>query len=265
MKRIVEDLGVEVRERSVITRITPGKINHVETELGEIQAPIMVVALNAYGHEIGFFRNRVFPISVFQIATDPLIEKQWRSVGWQDRFGLSDLRSLFCYSVRTADDRIVIGGSDFTYYAFDALSSGNDKNVTEKIIGFGIWGSLGDKRGYKRVIEISNLILILGIGSLLLVNTLWALYLVFAVMSFAHSGEYIADQNFAMEFGSERDRPTYIGMSKTLTGPFFLLAPIIGGSLVQFWGYDSMFLAALILAIIAFMIIKFLVQDPRKK
>ena len=134
MKRIVEDLGVEVRERSVITRITPGKINHVETELGEIQAPIMVVALNAYGHEIGFFRNRVFPISVFQIATDPLTEKQWDSVGWQDRFGLSDLRSLFCYSVRTADDRIVIGGSDFTYYDFDALSSGNDKKVTEKIV-----------------------------------------------------------------------------------------------------------------------------------
>lgn len=136
--------------------------------------------------------------------------------------------------------------------------------LTSEIIGFGIWGSLGDKRGYKRVIEISNLILILGIGSLLLVNTLWALYLVFAVMSFAHSGEYIADQNFAMEFGTEKNRPTYIGMSKTLTGPFFLLAPIIGGSLVQFWGYNSMFLAALILAIIAFMIIKFLVKDPRK-
>ena len=137
--------------------------------------------------------------------------------------------------------------------------------LTSEIIGFGIWGSLGDKRGYKRVIEISNLILILGIGSLLLVNTLWALYLVFAVMSFAHSGEYIADQNFAMEFGSERDRPTYIGMSKTLTGPFFLLAPIIGGSLVQFWGYNSMFLAALIFSLIAFGLIRFVVNEPREK
>ena len=136
--------------------------------------------------------------------------------------------------------------------------------LTSEIIGFGIWGNLGDRSGYKRVIEISNLILILGIGSLLLVDTLWALYLVFAMMSIAHSGEYIADQNFAMEFGSEKDRPTYIGMSKTLTGPFFLLAPLIGGSLVQFWGYNSMFLAALILAVFAFFIIKYLVKDPRK-
>jgi MFS family permease len=136
--------------------------------------------------------------------------------------------------------------------------------LVSEIIGFGIWGNLGDRSGYKRVIETSNLILILGIGCLLLVNTLWTLYLVFALMSFAHSGEYIADQNFAMEFGSDEDRPTYIGMSKTLTGPFFLLAPIIGGSLVQFWGYNSMFLTALILAVVAFGIIKFFVKDPRK-
>ena len=135
--------------------------------------------------------------------------------------------------------------------------------LVSEIVGFGIWGNLGDRSGYKRVIEISNFILILGISSLLLVKTLWALYLVFALMSFAHSGEYISDQNFAMEFGSEKDRPTYIGMSKTLTGPFFLIAPIIGGSLIQFFGYNSMFLVALILSTISFIIIKFLVKDPR--
>ncbi len=136
--------------------------------------------------------------------------------------------------------------------------------LVSEIIGFGIWGNLGDRSGYKRVIEISNFILILGILSLLFVNTLWALYLVFALMSFAHSGEYIADQNFAMEFGTEENRPTYIGMSKTLTGPFFLLAPIIGGSLVQFLGYKSMFMAALIMAVSSFTVIKFFVRDPRK-
>ena len=134
MKRIVESLGVEVREKSVITRISPGKINLVDTELGNIQAPIMVVALNAYGHKVGFFKNRVFPVSVFQIATEPLSDKQWASIGWEEKFGLSDFRKLFSYSVRTADGRIVMGGSDFTYYDFDALSSGNDKSVTAKIV-----------------------------------------------------------------------------------------------------------------------------------
>ena len=76
-------------------------------------------------------------------------------------------------------------------------------------------------------------------------------------------GEYIADQNIAMEFGTEVQRPIYIGMSKTLTGPFLLLAPIIGGGLVKLWGYQAMFLTALMISLISFLIIKFFVKEPR--
>jgi len=134
MKRVVEEVGVEVRERSVVTRITPGKINHVDTELGEIRAPILVIALNAYAHKLGFFKNRVFPISVFQIATEPLTESQMDSIGWGNRQGLSDMRTMFSYLVLTKDDRIVIGGSDIAYYDNDALCSGNDKTITQSVI-----------------------------------------------------------------------------------------------------------------------------------
>jgi glycine/D-amino acid oxidase-like deaminating enzyme len=134
MKRVVEEVGVDVFERTVVTRIMPGKINHVETELGDIQAPTIIVALNAYGHKLGFFKNRVFPVSVFQIATEPLNETQWESIGWGNKQGLSDMRTLYSYSRPTVDGRIVMGGSDFTYYDYDALSSGNDKVVTNRIL-----------------------------------------------------------------------------------------------------------------------------------
>ena len=132
-----------------------------------------------------------------------------------------------------------------------------------EIVGFGIWGTIGDKDGYKRVIEVCNLFLIVGLVALLFVDSLWGLYIVFGIISFAHSGEFIADQNIAMEFGKEADRPTYIGMSKTLIGPFLLAAPIIGGGIVKLWGYQSMFLTALIISVIAFVIIKFFVEEPR--
>jgi glycine/D-amino acid oxidase-like deaminating enzyme len=134
MKRVVEEVGVEVRERTVVTRITPGKMNHVDTELGEIRSPDLVLALNAYAHKLGFFKNRVFPISVFQIATEPLTEGQLESIGWQNRQGLSDMRTLFSYLTLTKDNRIVMGGSDFAYYDNDALCSGNDKVFTRSVI-----------------------------------------------------------------------------------------------------------------------------------
>jgi glycine/D-amino acid oxidase-like deaminating enzyme len=132
MKRVVKEVGVEVRERTVVTRITPGKINHIDTELGDIRAPILVVALNAYAHKLGFFKNRVFPISVFQIATEPLNYSQLDSIGWSNRQGLSDMRTLFSYLVLTKDNRIVMGGS-FAYYDNDALCSGNDKMLSQAI------------------------------------------------------------------------------------------------------------------------------------
>jgi len=133
MKRVVEEVGVEVRERSVVTRIRPGKTNHIDTELGEISAPIMVMALNGYAHKLGFFKNRVFPLSVFQIATKPLNKTQLESIGWQNRQGVSDMRKMFSYLTLTPDDRIVMGGSDVAYYNNDALCSGNDKTITPSI------------------------------------------------------------------------------------------------------------------------------------
>jgi glycine/D-amino acid oxidase-like deaminating enzyme len=134
MKHIVEDVGIEVRERTVVTRIIPGKSNHIDTELGDIRAPILVIALNAYAHKLGFFKNRVFPISVFQIATEPLSKAQWESIGWVNRQGLYDMRTMFSYLVLTANRRIIMGGSGAAYYEGDALSSGNDKTYTRRII-----------------------------------------------------------------------------------------------------------------------------------
>lgn len=135
MKRVVEEIGVEVRERTVVTRITPGETNLVDSELGDISAPILVIALNAYAHKLGFFKNRVIPLSVFQIATEPLSTSQLESIGWINRQGLSDMRTMFSYLILTKDNRIVMGGAGgFGYYDNDALCSGNDKSFTQTII-----------------------------------------------------------------------------------------------------------------------------------
>ena len=133
MKRVVEKLGVEVRERTVVTRITPGKVNLVDTELGEMRAPTLVLGMNAYAHKLGLFKNRIIPMCTFIIATEPLSPAQWESIGWKNRQGLSDGRVAFNYSVPTVDGRIVMGGSDFVYYTNDSLSSGNEKTITRKI------------------------------------------------------------------------------------------------------------------------------------
>jgi glycine/D-amino acid oxidase-like deaminating enzyme len=131
MKPLVEQAGVEVRECTVVTHITPGNPHRIETEMGEIAAPILILGLNGYASKIGFFKNRVIPLCSYVIATEPLSPEQWESIGWKNRQGIADMRVLFDYQRPTADGRIVIGGSDYPYFANDALSSGNNKPVIE--------------------------------------------------------------------------------------------------------------------------------------
>jgi glycine/D-amino acid oxidase-like deaminating enzyme len=100
MKRIVEGMGVEIRERSVVTRV----------------------------------KNRLYPVYTYIVATEPLSQSQWEAIGWQNRQGLSDLRAMFNYSVRSSDGRIVMGGSDVKYYDNDGLAPGNNKSVSQDIV-----------------------------------------------------------------------------------------------------------------------------------
>jgi len=134
MKKIVEDMGVEIKERSLVTRVIPGKVHHVDTEFGDVKAPVIVIATNAYSHKIGFFQDQVFPTYTYVIATDPLSRQQWDAIGWQNRQGLSDYRKLFNYMIPSADGRIVIGGSDAIYYDNDRIAPGNNKTVSQLII-----------------------------------------------------------------------------------------------------------------------------------
>ena len=133
LKDIVERGGVEIRERTVVLRVHPGRVNRVETELGEISAPVVVLGLNAYSHKIGFFRNQSIPIATYMIATAPLSDEQLAAIGWQNRQAVVDMRENFDYMQLTADGRIATGGSDYVYYADDRLSSGNNKSVIRQL------------------------------------------------------------------------------------------------------------------------------------
>jgi glycine/D-amino acid oxidase-like deaminating enzyme len=134
MKRVVEASGVEVRERSVVTRIVPGRVHRVETERGRIDAPVIVLAMNAYAPKLGLFRNRVFPLPNYIIATQPLSPEQWESIGLRERRGLGDMLPQFFYAAPSADGRIVIGGVQYPYYRNDGLSRGFNAPIRDALL-----------------------------------------------------------------------------------------------------------------------------------
>ena len=95
-------------------------------------------------------------------------------------------------------------------------------------------------------------------------KSIWLYYLVFALFGLYQSGVGVGDSMLIMELGEESLRPTYLGMGRTLTGSFLLLAPVLAGSLVSRYDYSVMFIVSAFFVTIATLLM-FRVKDiPRR-
>lgn len=133
MKKLVESMGVKIWEKTLVLKVTPGKTHRVETEMGEIAVPQLVLGVNGYAQKLGFFKYSMFPVGAYNIATAPLSETELDAIGWHSGRAMYDSRLEFDYVLMSRDNRIVIGGTEYLYYANDGLSSGNNKHVLAKL------------------------------------------------------------------------------------------------------------------------------------
>ncbi len=134
------------------------------------------------------------------------------------------------------------------------------------VVGYGLGGALGDRFGHRRVMQIAGISWIVALITVLLVTATqatWLLYPVFALLGFSGAVGVISDFNLAMEFGPEAERPTYVGLARTSTGPALLIAPLIGGLIAQSLGYPMLFMTSLIFAAIGLYVLSARVREPR--
>jgi glycine/D-amino acid oxidase-like deaminating enzyme len=132
-KRVIEELGVEVSERSKVIEMDPGHTVRIATEFAEIVADKVVIALNGYAPQLGLFRDRMLSICGYIAATEPLSEAQLESIGWAGREGLFDTRGTFMYLRLTADNRIVFGGAGGEVFYGNSPSSGNYQPTIDEL------------------------------------------------------------------------------------------------------------------------------------
>ncbi len=123
LKRIAQKAGAEIYEETPVIEIkreanfsltcacatgagkTPG---------GTVTADKIVFATNAYSHLIPQLRSKQVPAFTHMVVTEPLSEKQLKTIGWKNRQGIEDARNLVHYFRLTADNRIAMGGSDIS-------------------------------------------------------------------------------------------------------------------------------------------------------
>lgn len=131
------------------------------------------------------------------------------------------------------------------------------------VVGNTIWGAVGDRYGHKWVMVFSIGLWLSALGAAILSSAAWGFYAVFALLGLSNSAGIISDLNLAMEFGPEAERPTYIGLTRTVTGPALLVAPLMGGWLAQVFGYPALFITSFVFALSGGVVLALLVKEPR--
>lgn len=123
LARVVEELGVEIFERSPVTALdTSGKGTAsrapvtVRTDAGSVAASRAVLATNVFPALVKRNRLMTVPVYDYVLMTAPLSAEQLASIGWADRQGIGDMANQFHYYRITKDNRILFGGYDAIYH-----------------------------------------------------------------------------------------------------------------------------------------------------
>ncbi len=88
LRRAALRAGVRICENTPVLSWTEGATVSVRAPRGMARAPCLVLATNAYTPQLGLLRNKVMPLRVSAIETEPLSAAQLASLGWPRREGI---------------------------------------------------------------------------------------------------------------------------------------------------------------------------------
>ena len=132
------------------------------------------------------------------------------------------------------------------------------QTVANPIMG---WG--GDRWSHRAVMEVGALAAAASASLAWLAPDMTWFYLVFILAGVANVAFFTIGTTLILEFGTEAERPAYIGLANTLVAPSTILAPLAGGWLADSAGYPAAFLASAVSGLLTALILHVMVQDPR--
>lgn len=108
LRRAVIAAGVKLYEKSPLLSYDDGLSKRVATPHGSVRAPHLVMATNAYTPGLGLLRDKVVPLRVSAVETEPLSPAQLANLGWPNREGITTQHLVMESHRLTVDNRIVI-------------------------------------------------------------------------------------------------------------------------------------------------------------
>jgi MFS family permease len=111
-------------------------------------------------------------------------------------------------------------------------------------------GALADRWGHRQVLELSSAI---GVVALVLAivapSPLWYV-LIFVLIGVATAGFQTTGYTLTLTFGTEAERPTYIGLANTALAPVGVIGPLLVAALAEWAGYGALFAATALVGVV---------------
>jgi glycine/D-amino acid oxidase-like deaminating enzyme len=115
---VVERLGATIVENTAATDIVAGSASarpRVITDRGVVRADVVVRATEAYTRDLPGLRRALVPLYSLMVATEPLDDATWDTIGLRAMETFADDRRMVIYGQRTTDGRIAFGGRGAPY------------------------------------------------------------------------------------------------------------------------------------------------------
>ena len=201
----------------------------------------------------------------------PVIEGQpgyWSSLG---KILRNDHNFRWFILVRILAQFGTMGFSFYTVYAV------RQYNITEGMAGIltgvltimqtavnPLMGALGDRWSHRRVMGFGLCAAVLSSALAWLLPGVSWFYLVFSLAGIANVAVWTIAMAMTLEYGTETERPAYIGLANTLVAPTAFLIPLFGGWLADTSGYRATFMASAIGGMVTVGVIALFLKDQRK-
>ena len=126
-------------------------------------------------------------------------------------------------------------------------------------------GWIGDRWGHRRVLIGANALTVLGIAIALSATDASWFIIVFALTGIVNATQWTTIMTITIQFCTVAERPFYIGMANTLIAPVTVLAPIIGGWLVDAVDFELTFGIFALAGLLSIAVFVILMEDPRAR
>ncbi len=104
-----------------------------------------------------------------------------------------------------------------------------------------VFGKLSDAKGCKCVVEFSYFVYILTYALMFFAQNNLTVYLSYFLLGASAAGELVTRDNISIILGKERNRALYESLRSTATLPFTIASPLVMAMLIQYIGYNFVF------------------------